>query len=394
MTDHPTSRHRRNWPSITGTPEQRASRGLSRLEDITRLISEWVWETDTDGRITYVSDRVNEVLGALPLQIVGKTFKEIGVFLNKNGDELELNWNNPFRDVLFRAEDNAGGEKLFLISGVPYYNPDTWKFEGVSGTAEDITERTQVEKDLREALERAEAANRAKSEFLATMSHELRTPLTSIKGSVGLLRGFMSKDLSEEGLSLLEMTSRNSETLLVLINDMLDYEKSITGMMEIDLSLFEIGELTYAITELNQGYAKSKGVKFECDLVPEKIWVRLNEHRYGQVLRNLLSNAAKFSDNSAVVNISVVRKNDRVRINVIDSGVGIPLEHQPTIFERFVQVDSSDSRQHMGTGLGLAICRSLTEAMGGTIDFISKPGTGSTFFVEFPVSDEPGSDGP
>jgi len=389
MSDPKTSRHRRNWPSITGTPEQRASRGLSRLEDITRLISEWVWETDADGRITYVSDRVSEVLGVLPLQIVGQTFAEIGAILNKDDEELELNWNNPFRDVLFKAKDKTGAEKLFLISGMPYYNPETWKFEGVSGTAEDITKRTQVEKDLRDALENAEAANRAKSEFLATMSHELRTPLTSIKGSVGLLRGFMSKDLSEEGLSLLEMISRNSETLLVLINDMLDYEKSISGMMDIEQSLFEMGELTESIVELNQGYAKSKGVVFDCDRGHEKLWASVNEHRYGQVLRNLLSNAAKFSDQSTVVHVSVHRNNELVRISVEDSGVGIPVEHQPTIFDRFVQVDSSDTRQHMGTGLGLAICRTLAEAMDGTIDFISEPGVGSTFFVEFPIVDGP-----
>lgn len=141
-------RHRRSWPSIAGSAEQRASRGLSILEDITRLISEWVWETDKHGNITYVSDRVNEVLGIIPLQIIGKTFAEMGTFLTETGDELDINWQGPFRDALFRTQHDSGAEKLFLISGIPFYDPETWSFGGFSGTAEDITERINAENEL------------------------------------------------------------------------------------------------------------------------------------------------------------------------------------------------------------------------------------------------------
>ena len=244
-------------------------------------------------------------------------------------------------------------------------------------------------KALKEALETAERANHAKSEFLATISHELRTPLTSIKGSVGLLHGLMSKDLSDEGLSLLDITKRNTDTLLVLINDMLDYEQALSGNLSVDLSTQNIVALTLNEVNLNQGYAKSHGVTITCDSDQKEIWVPINEYRFGQILRNLLSNAAKFSDGSDKVEVSVVQEKERVRILVRDFGQGIALENQARIFDQFFQIDASDTRQQGGTGLGLSICQALTQAMGGTIDLSSEEGVGSTFAVEFPIADKP-----
>ena len=379
------TRQYRNWPSITGTAEQRASRGLTRLEDITRLISEWVWEADPEGCITYVSERVSEQLGFLPIQIIGKKFSELGVFVTNDEESLEPNWVNPFREVLFKALDLSGKEKLFLISSVPYYDPKTWNFEGVTGVAEDVTERMSKEKKLRDALDAAEYANRAKSEFLATINHELRTPLTSIRGSMGLLREFLPKDLPEEALSLLEISKQNTDTLLILINDLLDFEKALSGMMKLDMIPHDIVKLTEYTVGLNESYAKSHGARFIYEPGSEEILASVDEHRYGQILRNLLSNAAKFSHAGGQVDISVTKEGECVRIAVQDYGLGIPTESQASIFDRFVQVDSTDARMRTGTGLGLSICQALTEAMGGSIDFLSEEGKGSTFFVEFPI---------
>ncbi|MBT5521273.1 MAG: PAS domain S-box protein [Rhodospirillales bacterium] len=175
-------RHRRSWPSIAGTAEQRASRGLSILEDITRLISEWVWETDTQGNISYVSDRVNEVLGVIPLQIIGKTFAEMGTFLTETGDELDINWTDPFREALFKTQDASGAEKLFLVSGIPFYDPESWSFRGFSGTAEDITERINAETKLIRAqkelearvIERTEALELAQQAKVELLTNEQR----------------------------------------------------------------------------------------------------------------------------------------------------------------------------------------------------------------------------
>lgn len=378
-------RQRRDWPSLVGTDKQRASRGLARLEDITRMISEWVWEADPQGRITYVSERVSEQLGFLPMQLVGKRFSDLGVFENKRGEPMEPDWVHPFRERLFKADDQSGAAKQFLITSAPYYDPDTWGFEGVTGIAEDITERVLKEKNLRDALDAAEQASRAKSEFLSTISHELRTPLTSIKGSVGILRGFMAKDLSEEGLGLLEICSRNADTLIVLINDILDYEKTQSGMMTLSMQPHDVDKLCEYVIGLSESYAKIYGVRFVLEPCSDELWANLDEHRWAQVLRNLLSNAAKFSHVGAQVDISIRKIEQTVRISIKDHGVGIPLEAQAMIFDRFVQADSSDSRKHMGSGLGLSISRALVEAMNGSINFESELGKGSNFFVEFPV---------
>jgi len=379
------TRQYRNWPSITGTIEQRASRGLTRLEDLTRLISEWVWEADPKGRITYVSERVSEQLGFLPIQIIGKKFTELGVFVTHDEEPFEPNWNNPFREVLFKTPDKSGIEKLFLISSVPYFDPDTWNCEGVTGVAEDVTERMLKEKTLHEALDAAEHANKAKSEFLATINHELRTPLTSIRGSIGLLREFLPKELPEEALSLLEISKQNTDTLLILINDLLDFEKSLSGMMKLDMTPHDIVKLTEDTVGLNESYAKAHNVRFNYEPGSEEIWANVDEHRYAQILRNLLSNAAKFSHAGGQVDISVTKEKECVRIAVQDYGLGISTEDQTSIFDRFVQVDSADTRMHTGSGLGLAICQALTEAMGGSIDIQSAEGNGSTFFVKFPI---------
>ena len=195
----------------------------------------------------------------------------------------------------------------------------------------------------------------------------------------------MPKDLPEDALSLLEISKQNTDTLLILINDLLDFEKILSGMMKLDMIPHDIVKLTEYTVGLNESYAKSHGARFIYEPGSEEILASVDEHRYGQILRNLLSNAAKFSHAGGQVDISVTKEGECVRIAVQDYGLGIPTESQASIFDRFVQVDSTDARMRTGTGLGLSICQALTEAMGGSIDFLSEEGKGSTFFVEFPI---------
>jgi PAS domain S-box-containing protein len=243
MKTYQRPRHRRNWPSIAGSAEQRASRGLTRLEDLTRLISEWAWETDTRGDVTYVSDRVNEVLGYIPIQLVGKNFAEIGSFMTETGDELSTEWQKPFRDTMFKTQDSSGSEKLFLISGIPFFCPETGRYEGFSGTAEDITERANSENALIQAqneletrvVERTQAlelsmanteqANQAKSEFLASMSHELRTPMNAILGFAQMLKYSVTDPLSAKQGEYIDDIVSGGEHLLELIGGILDLAK-------------------------------------------------------------------------------------------------------------------------------------------------------------------------
>ena len=224
----------------------------------------------------------------------------------------------------------------------------------------------------------------AKSEFLATVSHELRTPLTSIKGSIGLLKGLMSKNTSGDMSDLLDIADRNSDVLLALINDLLDFENIVSGTMELNTEILEIAELTQKVIDANLEFAETHSVNFVTTTIDKPAWAHVDKHRFEQILRHLLSNAAKFSAPGKDIEISVMRKDVMVRISVRDYGIGISDEHKDVVFGRFTQIDSSDTRNASGTGLGLAISKALIEKMGGEIGFISEVDNGSTFFIDIP----------
>lgn len=244
--------------------------------------------------------------------------------------------------------------------------------------------RHNEKEELVAARQRAENANKAKSEFLSIMSHELRTPLTSSIGSLGLLANLTPEELSNQGSELIEIALRNNNTLLRLVNELLDFEKILSGTLVIETGAQDIGKLTSLIVENLSGYAESQSVKFVVEGEKEAVFADLQEYRYEQILNNLLSNAAKFSEPGADVVISILRNNGFVLVEVKDEGPGIPEAFRDKIYEQFTQLDSSSTRTHGGTGLGLAICKALTEGMGGKIWFESEMGQGSVFTIQFP----------
>ena len=227
-----------------------------------------------------------------------------------------------------------------------------------------------------------------KEEFISTVNHELRTPLTSIKGSLGLVVGGQVGDLPDKVKSMLKIAYENCDRLSLIINDLLDINKIEAVKASFQKTTIHVNTLIDNAILSNQGYAEKFDVKFQWQPVEDDdVSVSGEENRLIQVLSNLLSNAIKYSPKGAQVVITTNHDNKEVRVSITDSGPGIPLEFQGRVFEKFTQVDSSNTRQVGGTGLGLAITKDIIEGHGGCIGFKSEPGHGSTFYFDLPIVD-------
>lgn len=254
--------------------------------------------------------------------------------------------------------------------------------------AEEVEQRKRAEKALYKAKEQAEAANRSKTEFLANMSHEIRTPMNGIIGTLQLLQG---SELDESQASYVNVAYSSAESLLCLLNDILDSSKIEAGKLELEHIAFDLGKTINQLQLLMRTKADERRVKLSVELDKQLPPAVIGDPvRTRQILINLLSNAIKFTQDGYVkVRLTVLEQTDaqyKIRIEVEDSGIGITEEAQRKLFNAFTQADGSTTREYGGSGLGLSIVRQLVTLMHGRIGVISAPGEGSTFWVELNFS--------
>lgn len=257
----------------------------------------------------------------------------------------------------------------------------------------DVTPAYQRERLLREQSEKAntsrieaEKASKIKSEFTSMVSHELRTPLTAIQGALKLISGGVITDAPETIASLLDIAYRNTDRLLLLINDLLDVHKIEAGKFHYDYRRCEMLELLKQALSANKPYADKYAVHFVLSPLACSAVVDIDLNRIQQVVTNLLSNAAKFSPPASDIIIDCQVRNTDLVVSISDKGTGVPLEFRERIFERFAQADASNTRRSGGTGLGLCISREIITQHRGKMWFESEPGHGASFYFSLPLA--------
>jgi signal transduction histidine kinase/NO-binding membrane sensor protein with MHYT domain/ActR/RegA family two-component response regulator len=253
---------------------------------------------------------------------------------------------------------------------------------GMLSIGTDITQWRQAQEALAAAVENAEAGSRAKSEFLATMSHEIRTPLN---GVLGMAQALATERLTASQRAKLEVIQQGGETLLSVLNNILDLSKVEAGSLGLEDGVVDAGRIARTVQGIFSANATEKGIGLTVTVSPtaEGQW-RGDPMRVQQILQNLVSNAVKFTESGGVA-IKVGRLGDVLVLAVSDTGPGVTAAFEGRMFDAFTQADASTTRRFGGTGLGLSICRALVQLMGGEIELNSYPGKGATFTVRLPL---------
>ncbi len=292
-------------------------------------------------------------------------------------------------EAIKRAHAAAAGVPLVVLTGL---DDDDVATQALQQGAQDFLIKGEVDvrglsRALRYAYERSRL-ERLKDEFVGTVSHELRTPLTSISGALGLLMTNAAGELPEPAKRILVIAHSNCLRLVRLVNDILDMDKSASGLVEYIYDRVNVLSLVEKSLEANRGFADGHRVGLRLEDAGSVRDVRADPDRLTQAITNLLSNAIKFSPADQDVVVKIENVADVVRISVRNYGLCIPTDFKPLIFERFAQADATNTRHKGGTGLGLSIVKQIVERLGGKVGFDDAVGGGTIFHIELPAWQE------
>ena len=362
-------------------------------------VSDTVLRLDLSGVCTYASQSARQIFKISADRLVGHQLMtgfhpEDRARINADFKALATGQREHLR-IAFRSESLVKDDEFQWleancglvrdqVSGAP---------QEIVASLRNIDETKNLEADLLEAKEKAEAGAAAKSAFLANMSHEIRTPMNGVIGFTELL---LAGDVTESQKQHLEMIADSGRAMLRLLNDLLDFAKIESGQMAVAHEPTDIRHKVHSAVRLLEPTATEKGVSIKVivkDVVPK--WILSDRMRLRQIVLNLLGNAIKFTDKGSVtVEVSADKAAELIQISVTDTGIGVADDKLSVIFEKFTQADSSIARRFGGTGLGLPICAQLATLLGGSITAKSREGVGSVFTLTLPLQqcDAPNSD--
>lgn len=376
------------------TEKKEAEKMLKLLGKVVEQSPVSVLITNPHGKIEYINPRFSEITGYLYDEVIGKTpnILKSGYHPTSYFEAMwktirsGKNWTEEF------LNKKKNGETYWAHGIISPIKDNNGKITNYVGIEEDVTEMKQMIADLIEAKENAERAEQLKSSFLANMSHEIRTPLNAILGFTEIL---VENDLSANKVSerkeLLRIINKNAESLLQIINDVLDASRLETGEVKISKSTFSLGSMLNRLyIQFHKKLADEGKNQIDLKLLqaPEMFTLNTDENRLIQIFSNLLDNALKFTQKGQIYfGVSLVSP-DRVEFIVSDTGIGIPEKDKLVVFDRFRQVEPTTTRLYGGNGLGLSIVKDLLKLMGGEIHLESEEGKGTLIRFYIPANEK------
>jgi PAS domain S-box-containing protein len=370
--------------------EDRLRALIRQSNSILESVGDGIYGMDLEGRVTVVNPAAAQMLGYKPQEMLGRSMHQLTHHTRADGTPYPLEEcpiiNSLEHLTTIRVSDEVFWRKdgtSFPVDYVarPQIDPGSeargseggdsnGRAVGVVIAFTDVTER--------------KALDRMKDDFISTVSHELRTPLTSLRAALGLIGGGALAARPEKMQQMLDIAVANTDRLVHLVNDILDLERISSGKAELHSTMCSADDLLRRAAELEGARAAKARIDFTFDARNVGVWA--DPDRILQTLTNLISNAIKFSPAGSEIHLAArMLADDEAQIEVRDQGRGIPLDKLEQIFERFQQIDASDSRSMGGTGLGLAICRSIITQHGGRIWANSTPGEGTSFYFTLPT---------
>lgn len=363
------------------------------LTDLMNSVPDVIYFKDKKGRLILVNQAHAQGLGLNPDEVVGKTdfdfFPKARAKMMARDDRHVIKTGRPIIDKIERATRPDGVDNYVTTTKIPRFDK-RGRVIGLIGITRDITRRMQLERirkekaALQKKLETLEDLNKVKSEFISVVSHELRTPLAIVKEAANLIFDETVGTINKKQKEILGKAKQNIDRLRHIIEELLDISRIESGRVRLHFSLVNLNDLVKDSADFFKKQAEAKNVNLKYDLAQREINIFIDAEKINQVISNLINNAIKFTEEGGKIKVELRILEAKVRIGVIDTGVGIAKCDLAKLFGKFVQISKIHGAEKKGLGLGLSIAKDLVEKHGGEIWAESKLGVGSKFYFTLP----------